>query len=92
LDHLGQRFRIYLTNSLEEHHPDTGTLFANWLSTEANEPGQQKQDKGAAEIKNNPYTFLSLGFKLALENLTKSNTPGPGNTQRKRYAHQCKRS
>nr|MCU0328264.1 N-6 DNA methylase [Chitinophagales bacterium] len=23
-----QRFRVYLTNSLEEHHPDTGTLFA----------------------------------------------------------------
>ncbi|MEO0043520.1 MAG: hypothetical protein RL329_2968, partial [Bacteroidota bacterium] len=30
-----QRLGIYLTNSLEEHHPDTGTLFANWLSTEA---------------------------------------------------------
>ena len=27
-----QRFRVYLTNSLEESHPDTGTLFANWLS------------------------------------------------------------
>jgi hypothetical protein len=26
-----QRFRVYLTNSLEEHHKDTGTLFANWL-------------------------------------------------------------
>jgi predicted helicase len=23
-----QRFRVYLTNSLEESHPDTGTLFA----------------------------------------------------------------
>ncbi|MEO0875029.1 MAG: N-6 DNA methylase, partial [Bacteroidota bacterium] len=32
-----QRFNIFLTNSLEEHHPDTGTLFSNWLSTEANE-------------------------------------------------------
>ena len=30
-----QRFKIYLTNSLEEYHPDTGTLFANWLSAEA---------------------------------------------------------
>jgi predicted helicase len=28
-----QRFRIFLTNSLEEYHPDTGTLFAQWLST-----------------------------------------------------------
>jgi predicted helicase len=24
-----QRTRVYLTNSLEEYHPDTGTLFAN---------------------------------------------------------------
>lgn len=30
-----QRLKIYLTNSLEEHHPDTGTLFASWLSDEA---------------------------------------------------------
>ncbi|MBE2189241.1 MAG: N-6 DNA methylase, partial [Candidatus Kapabacteria bacterium] len=27
-----QRFRVFLTNSLEEYHPETGTLFANWLS------------------------------------------------------------
>ncbi len=39
-----QRLRIYLTNSLEEHHPDTGTLFANWLSTEANEANHVKRD------------------------------------------------
>ena len=32
-----QRFQIYLTNSLEGYHPDTGTLWALWLSTEANE-------------------------------------------------------
>ncbi|WP_189663053.1 hypothetical protein [Polaribacter sp. IC073] len=25
---LNQRTKIYLTNSLEEYHPDTGTLFA----------------------------------------------------------------
>ena len=40
---LDQRFRVYLTNSLEEHHPDTGTLFANWLSTEANEANHVKR-------------------------------------------------
>ena len=39
-----QRFRIYLTNSLEEHHKDTGSLFANWLSSEANEANQIKRD------------------------------------------------
>src|SRR5690554_5547290 len=32
-----QRFRVYLTNSLEEHHKETRTLFSSWLSTEANE-------------------------------------------------------
>ncbi|HMY00936.1 MAG TPA: N-6 DNA methylase, partial [Agitococcus sp.] len=32
-----QRFRVFLTNSLEEHHPDTGSLFASWLSNEAQE-------------------------------------------------------
>ena len=39
-----QRFRIYLTNSLEEYHADTGTLFANWLSAEANEANHVKRD------------------------------------------------
>ncbi|MDZ4133444.1 MAG: N-6 DNA methylase, partial [Dethiobacteria bacterium] len=27
-----QRLKIFLTNALEEHHPDTGTIFASWLS------------------------------------------------------------
>jgi type I restriction-modification system DNA methylase subunit len=39
-----QRFNIFLTNSLEEHHPDTGTLFSSWLSTEANEANIVKRD------------------------------------------------
>ena len=29
---IAKRFQIYLTNPLE-HHPDTGTLWASWLST-----------------------------------------------------------
>ncbi|MDZ7660740.1 N-6 DNA methylase [Fodinibius sp.] len=37
-----ERFKIYLTNSLEEHHPDTGTLFASWLSEEANQANRVK--------------------------------------------------
>ena len=33
-----QRLKVYLTKTrVEEFHQDTGTLFANWLSTEANE-------------------------------------------------------
>ena len=49
-----QRFKIYLTNSLEESHPDTGTLFANWLSSEANEANFIKRDTPVMCIVGNP--------------------------------------
>lgn len=49
-----QRLRVYLTNSLEEHHPDTDTLFANWLSTEANEANRIKRDTPVMCIIGNP--------------------------------------
>jgi len=49
-----QRTRVYLTNSLEEYHPDTGTLFANWLSSEANEANHIKRDTPVMCIMGNP--------------------------------------
>ena len=49
-----QRFRIYLTNSLEEHHQDTGTLFASWLSSEANEANHIKRDTPVMVVMGNP--------------------------------------
>jgi predicted helicase len=49
-----QRLKIYLTNSLEESHPDTGTLFANWLSREANEANFIKRDTPVMCIVGNP--------------------------------------
>lgn len=55
-----QRFKVYLTNSLEEHHQDTGTLFANWLSTEANEANHIKRDSPVmCVIGNPPYAVSS---------------------------------
>ena len=55
-----QRFKVYLTNSLEEHHQDTGTLFANWLSTEANEANHIKRDTPVmCVIGNPPYAVSS---------------------------------
>jgi predicted helicase len=55
-----QRLRVYLTNSLEEHHQDTGTLFANWLSAEANEANQIKRDTPVmCVIGNPPYSGIS---------------------------------
>lgn len=55
-----QRFRVYLTNSLEEFHQDTGTLFANWLSNEANEANHIKRDTPVmCVIGNPPYSAIS---------------------------------
>lgn len=55
-----QRFRIYLTNSLEEHHPDTGSLFATALANEANEANHIKRDTPVmCVIGNPPYSGIS---------------------------------
>lgn len=49
-----ERLRVYLTNSLEESHPDTNTLFASWLSDEANEANRVKRDTPVMVIIGNP--------------------------------------
>jgi len=38
------RLSVYLTNSLEEHHPEMDTLFASWLSKEANDASWIKKN------------------------------------------------
>lgn len=66
-----QRLRVYLTNSLEESHPDTGTLFANWLSTEANEANHIKRDTPVmCIIGNPPYSVSSSNKSDWIEKLT----------------------
>lgn len=66
-----QRFRVYLTNSLEEHHPDTGTLFSNWLSSEANEANYIKRDTPVmVVIGNPPYSVSSSNKSPWIEKLT----------------------
>ena len=65
-----QRTRVYLTNSLEEYHPDTGTLFANWLSSEANEANHIKRDTPVmCVIGNPPYAVSSTNKNDWIENL-----------------------
>lgn len=54
------RLRVYLTNSLEECDPDSGTLFAQWLSQEASEANRVKRDKPVmVMIGNPPYSSSS---------------------------------
>lgn len=65
-----QRFKIFLTNSLEEHHPDAGTLFANWLSDEANEASRIKRDTPVmVVIGNPPYSVSSSNKGEWIQNL-----------------------
>lgn len=55
-----KRLNIFLTNTLEEHHPDTGTLFASWLSAEASEANNTKRDSPIMlVIGNPPYAVTS---------------------------------
>jgi len=49
-----QRLRVFLTNSLEEHHPETGTLFSSWLSNEASEANHIKRDTPVMCVIGNP--------------------------------------
>ncbi len=58
-----QRLRIYLTNSLEEYHQDTETLFASWLSQEASEANHVKRDTPVMVVLGNPPYSVSSSNK-----------------------------
>lgn len=78
-----QRLRVYLTNSLEEHHQDTGTLFANWLSTEANEANHIKRDTPVmCVIGNPPYSGESANKGEWIMNLMEDYKKEPGGKEK----------
>ncbi|USN58124.1 MAG: hypothetical protein H6767_07470 [Candidatus Peribacteria bacterium] len=54
-----ERLGVYLTNSLEEEHDETGTLFANWLSQEAHEANHIKRDMPIMTVIGNPPYSVS---------------------------------
>jgi predicted helicase len=74
-----ERLHIYLTNSLEEHHPDTGTLFASWLSSEANEANHIKRDSPVMVVMGNPpYSGHSSNKGEWIEKLLDNYKKEPG--------------
>jgi predicted helicase len=78
-----QRLRIYLTNSLEESHPDTGTLFAAWLSAEANEANFIKRDTPImCVIGNPPYSGESANKNPWIMQLMEDYKKEPGGKQK----------
>lgn len=65
-----QRFKIFLTNSLEEAHPDTQTLFSSWLSDEADQANAIKRDSPVmVVIGNPPYSVSSTNKSPWIESL-----------------------
>jgi predicted helicase len=58
-----QRLRIYLTNSLEEYHPGTGTLFAQFLANESKESNAVKRDTPVMVVMGNPPYAVSSSNK-----------------------------
>lgn len=73
------RIRVYLTNSLEEHHKDIGTLFSMWLSQEANEASRIKRDTPVMVMLGNPpYNGSSTNKGPWITNLMKSYKKEPG--------------
>jgi predicted helicase len=74
-----QRFRVFLTNSLEECHPETGTLFASWLSQEASEANYIKRDTPVMVVLGNPpYSGHSANKGEWIERLLDDYKQEPG--------------
>ena len=78
-----RRLKIYLTNSLEEYHKDTGTLFASWLSSEANEANRIKRDTPVMVIIGNPpYSGESANKGEWIMNLMEDYKKEPGGIEK----------
>jgi len=64
------RLGVYLTNSLEEAHPDAETLFASWLAAEANEASLIKRETPVmVALGNPPYSVSSQNKGEWINNL-----------------------
>lgn len=78
-----QRFRIFLTNSLEEAHPDSGTLFSSWLSDESTQANAIKNDTPVmVVIGNPPYSGESANKGKWIMNLMEDYKKEPGGKEK----------
>ena len=78
-----QRFRIFLTNSLEEAHPDTQTLFSSWLSDEADQANAIKRDSPVMVVMGNPpYSGESANKGEWIMNLMEDYKKEPGGKEK----------
>jgi predicted helicase len=67
-----KRFNIFLTNSLESHHEDTGNLFASYLANESKEADRVKKDTPVMVVMGNPpYAVSSTNKSEWIQELLK---------------------
>jgi len=80
---INQRFKVYLTNSLEEAHQDTGSLFLKMLSMEASEANLVKRDTPVmCVIGNPPYKGESSNKGKWIMNLMEDYKKEPGGKEK----------
>ena len=78
-----QRIRVFLTNSLEEPHPDSGTLWGNLLSEESDQSNEIKRDTPVmCIIGNPPYSGESSNKGDWIMNLMEDYKKEPGGIQK----------
>lgn len=78
-----QRLRVFLTNSLEEPHPDSGTLWGNLLSDEADQANEVKRDSPVmCIIGNPPYSGESANKGEWIMKLMEDYKKEPGGVQK----------
>lgn len=58
-----KRFNVFLTNSLEEHHEQSGNLFASYLANESKEADRVKKDVPVMVVMGNPPYAVSSSNK-----------------------------
>jgi len=78
-----KRFKIFLTNSLEEAHENQFNLFTQWLSQEANEANAIKKDTPVmCVIGNPPYSSESANKGEWISNLMEDYKKEPGGKEK----------
>lgn len=65
-----KRFNVFLTNSLEEHHEHTGSLFASYLANESKAADRVKKEVPVMVVMGNPpYAVSSSNKSEWIQNL-----------------------
>ena len=78
-----QRLKVYLTNSLEEHHEKAPDLFASWLSAEADEANKIKRETPVmCVIGNPPYSGESANKGKWIMSLMEDYKMEPGGKEK----------